>query len=79
MGAKNPSYADNVEFLDCVRAVIGLDPIPGAPCSRNRARRKLERLGTGVDVAATLEQLGHDLSDMVAAARRSEAQKRKTG
>jgi len=28
--------AAEVEFVDLVRAVVGLDPIPNAPCSRNR-------------------------------------------
>ena len=32
-GAKQ--WAAEVEFVDLVRAVVGLDPIPGSACSRN--------------------------------------------
>lgn len=56
--------AANVEFMDLVRSVIGLEPIPGSPCSRNAANRddEIKRLGgalmlTGVGADEALRAL----------------------
>ena len=54
-----PYQTDLGEFVDCLRAVLGFDPIPGVSCTRERFLRMRNLRGDRFPVpAAELEARG---------------------